>query len=175
MKPRRFVFPLVIFVLLLVGAGQLAAHDYQAGDLHIDHPYSLATPPGAPNGVAYMAIHHRGSEPDRLVSASTPVAKRVQLHQSIETDGMFKMKHIDLPLTIEAGGELVLQPGGYHFMLMGLSKPLQADKSVPLTLTFEKAGPVEVELTVKGLDHPKASGKHGTNHGQHGHDGHHGH
>lgn len=170
MKCRRYALPaLTLFALLLSSGTPLFAHDYQAGDLHIDHPYSMATPPGAPNGVAYLAVHHRGADADRLLSASTPVAKRVQLHQSVEADGMFNMKHIELPLTIEAGGELVLQPGGYHFMLMGLTKPLKADTRVPLTLNFESAGAVEVELMVKGLDdiHHGQRDHKGGHHGSH--------
>lgn len=150
----------LVLLLLFAAATQALAHDYQAGELHIAHPYSLATPPGAPNGVAYLAIHHRGSMPDRLLSASTPRAKRVQLHQSTEADGMTTMEHISLPTEIKPGGELVLEPGGYHFMLMGLKGQLKADDRVPLILTFEKAGTVEVELAVKGLGEQKPEASH---------------
>lgn len=141
-------------LLFFAAAVQVSAHDYQAGqagELHIVHPYSLETPPGAHNGVAYLTIQQRGNQADQLLSASTPRAERVQLHQSAEAGGMMTMTHKELPVTIAAGGELALQPGGYHLMLMGLSSPLKRDERIPLTLIFEKAGKVEVELTVEEL------------------------
>lgn len=142
--------PMLALTMLLASVNVLG-HDYQVGELHIAHPSSMATPPGAPNGVAYLSVHHRGDQTDRLLSASTPRASRVQLHQSVEKDGMSTMRQIPLPLAIEPGGELKLEQGGYHFMLMDLTEPLKAGERIPLTLSFEDAGPVEVELMVDEL------------------------
>lgn len=160
---RKLLMPTAFFWILGTVVG-VQAHDYQHGDLHIDHPTSKATPPGAPNGVAYMAIHYSGEEPERLLSASTPHAKRVKLHQSVEQNGIVRMKHIPLPYTFEPGSALVLTPGSNHFMLMGLSGPLKADKRVPLTLTFEKAGAVDVELVVEELGAMSNKGAMGHHH-----------
>lgn len=154
--------------LLVLGTPLLAlAHEYQSGNLHIGHPSSRATPPGASNGVAYLTVHNGGEEADRLLSANTPRAERVQLHKNVEENGMTTMKHIELPLAIEPGNELKLHPGGYHFMLMGLSTPLKADERVPLTLTFEEAGTVEVELAVEGLDREAGPSAEKHHHGGH--------
>ena len=142
---------LALVLLLLTLPFSTQAHDYQAGQLHIAHPSSRTTPPGVPNGVAYLTVHHQGDRADQLLSATTPRADRVQLHRSAESNGMSTMEHISLPYRLEPGSELKLQQGGYHFMLMGLTKPLTAGERIPLTLTFERAGTVEVELVVEDL------------------------
>ena len=160
----------LIFALMLIPIAALA-HEYQAGDLHIAHPSSVATPPRAPNGVAYLTIHHGGEKADRLISASTPRADRVQLHQSREADGMAAMEKVDLPLTIAPGTELKLAPGGRHFMLMGIHAPLKVGERIPLTLVFESAGEVEVELAVEALGGTAAKDQKGSANpsGHHGH------
>jgi copper(I)-binding protein len=125
------------------------AHDYTLAALRIAHPYARATPPGADIGGAYLTIDNKGAA-DRLVAASSPAASRVELHTMAMDNGVMRMhevKGIDLP----PGGEVQLKPGGLHMMLVGLKAPLAAGTRVPLRLTFEHAGSIDVELAVESM------------------------
>jgi len=124
------------------------AHDYSVGNLHIEHPWSRAMPPVAPTAAAYFVVHNKGSDADRLLSASTPVAGKAELHEHIHADGLMKMQQVQ-NVTIPAGGEVKFEPMGYHVMLFNLKQQAKDGERFPLTLTFEKAGAVEVEIAVQ--------------------------
>jgi hypothetical protein len=94
-----------------------------------------------------MIIHNHGSGPDRLVAASTAAAGRTELHRHVMTDGVMKMRSV-AAIDVPAGGTAELKPGGLHVMMIGLEAPLVEGTRVPLTLTFERAGTVTVELAV---------------------------
>ena len=155
---RRGVL-LTVAALALLGASFATtahAHDFRAGQLVIDHPYATPSLAGTPNGAAYLrGIRNRGTAPDRLVAASTPVAERVELHE-ITTEGdvmrMREVPAIDLP----AGQEVQLRHGQrYHLMLINLRQPLKVGDRFDLTLKFEKAG----ETTVKAwVQQPRTQG-----------------
>jgi copper(I)-binding protein len=135
------------------------AHEYAAGTLRIGHPYARTTVPNQPAGAAYLSVENKGTEADKLVGATTSIARSVQLHtMSMEGDVM-KMREVS-SLEVKPSEKLVLQPGdGNHIMLIGLKQPLKAGDKFPLTLKFEKAGAVEVLVhvedkngTAKGAD-----------------------
>lgn len=139
------------YLALLAAAFALAtsatAHDYMQGDIHIMKPWSRPLPAVSVNGAAYMTIMNKGSAPDRLVSVSTPAAKKAELHNHIMEGGLMKMRPMGV-VEITPGDPSVLQPGGLHIMLMGLSQPLVEGNSFPLTLNFERAGSIEVEVMI---------------------------
>jgi copper(I)-binding protein len=150
---RRFLSSLaavglVAFALLGKPA---SAHDFRLGPLRIDHPYATPTPPGAANGAAYLrGIRNTGEQPDRLVGASTPVARSVEIHRSvIDAQNVMRMRAIDgIPLPPKA--ELQLRHGGeHHLMLIDLKQPLKDGDRFPMTLRFEKAGEREVMVWVQ--------------------------
>jgi hypothetical protein len=127
----------------LVIAGAALA---QTNQLEVSDAWARATPAKAENGIAFLTI--RSSTPDRLVSVSSPVAKKAELN-TMEMSGMvMKMRPI-ASLDIPAGQPLTLKPSGEHIMLMGLNGPLREGQSFPLTLTFEKAGAREVSVAVE--------------------------
>ncbi|MDP2244345.1 copper chaperone PCu(A)C [Pseudomonas sp.] len=132
------------------------AHDYSVGNLHIEHPWSRAMPPVAPTAAAYFVVHNKGSDADRLLSASTPVAGKAELHEHIHADGLMKMQQVQ-NVEIPAGGEVKFEPMGYHVMLFNLKQQAKDGERFPLTLTFEKAGAVEVDIAVH-TDAPEAAG-----------------
>lgn len=135
---------------LLVATPLSQAHEYKLGQLEIGHPYARATVPGQPAGGAYFSIENKGPAPDRLVALSSPVAKSTEIHTMAMEGNLMKMREVDGGLEVKPGQKIAMQPGnGYHIMLMGLSKPLKAGEKVPLTLTFEKAGKVDVTLNVE--------------------------
>lgn len=123
------------------------AHGFKAGSIEIGHPWSRATPPGAKTGAGYFVLTNTGSVDDKLVSASSPAAEKVEVHEMSIKDGIMNMRRVD-ELTIPAGGKASLSPGGYHLMLMGLKAPFKEGQMIPVMLTFEKGGPVEIQLQV---------------------------
>jgi hypothetical protein len=139
--------------LFLAGAALLpalpaAAHDpVQAGDLLITQAWSRAAGAGG-QGAGYLTIANRGAAADRLLSASSPASGRMELHTHVNDNGVMRMREvpaIDLP----AGQTVTLRPGGLHLMFMGLTQALQQGSTVPVTLRFERAGPVTVPLAVQ--------------------------
>lgn len=133
---------------LLVPVLLAQAHEYEAGALHIDHPWSREMPPVAPTAAAYFVVHNKGAEADRLLSVSTPVAGKAELHEHVHADGVMKMQHVQT-VDIPAGGEVKFEPMGYHVMLFNLKQQAADGERFPLTLNFEKAGAVEVEVAVQ--------------------------
>lgn len=143
---KGLILALAVFVTALL-PGPAAAHEYEIGSVKIVHPWARATAGGSPNGAVYMTLSVAGSEADRLLAVSTPAAKRAQLHRTIMDDGVMKMRPVDA-VEIAPGPPTVMQPGGLHVMLMGLAAPLEEGDLLPLTLTFEHAGTIEVEAIV---------------------------
>lgn len=125
------------------------AHDYNLGDLKIVHPWSRATAPSAPAGIAYMTIDNRGAS-DKLLKATSDVAKAVELHTHIMDGPIMRMRQVQ-DVDIAGGTETKLAPGGLHVMLIGLKAPLKEGTTFPMTLTFEKSGSVTVEVQVQGI------------------------
>lgn len=99
-------------------------------------------------GAAYMIIHNGGTQADRLLSASTAAAGTVELHQTTEMDGMLQMAPV-AAIEVPADGQAELAPGGFHVMLIDLTQALQAGDEIELTLTFEKAGEINVTAEVR--------------------------
>tara|TARA_Y100000758_G_scaffold33175_1_gene21791 strand:+ start:2535 stop:3017 length:483 start_codon:yes stop_codon:yes gene_type:complete len=147
------------FSLLLIGcalAQLVSAHEFEAGELHIDHPWSRALPPVAPTGAAYLSISNHGDSADTLMGARTDIAGKVEIHEHVHADGVMKMQRVD-SLTIEPGATLTFAPGSYHLMLFQLKQPLAAGDSYPITLQFANAGEVEVQVKVQSDDEPSAA------------------
>lgn len=119
-----------------------------AGDIAISAPWARASAPNAPNGACYLEITNIGKEPDRLVSAASPAAAKVELHTHLMDNGVMRMRPVEA-FEVAPGEPQVLRPGGNHIMLMGLSAPLKPGASFPVTLTFAKAGAVTVDVKVQ--------------------------
>jgi len=138
----------------------VSAHEFKAGSLTIEHPWSRATPPGASVGAGYLVITNAGSEPDRLVAATAEAAGHVEIHKMEVKDGVMTMAPVAGGLEIPAGGSVELKPGSFHLMLMDLKSPLEKGEDVDGSLTFEKAGTVKIHFDVQGIDSaaPEESG-----------------
>jgi len=151
--PARVI--VMVGLKLLVVATCLAiasAASAQTAQLEVSNAWARATPAKAENGVAYLTI--RSPTPDRLLSVSSPVAKKAELHTMEMTGMVMKMRPL-AGLDVPAGQPVTLKPSGDHIMLMGLNGPLREGQSFPLTLTFEKAGTRDVTVAV---EKPGASG-----------------
>ena len=124
------------------------AHEVVVGDLAISGGFSRATLPNAPVGGGFLTITNKGAADDRLISATSPASGEVQLHEMAMEGDVMKMRELPEGIPVPAGETVMLQPGGLHLMLMKLTGPLVEGTSFPVTLTFEKAGTVTVELSV---------------------------
>jgi copper(I)-binding protein len=143
--------PLLCGLLLAAAALAAHAHGVKAGDLAIGHPYARATAPGQPTGGAYLRVENHGAQADRLVSASADVSKSVELHEMKMEGDVMRMRQVD-GVDVPAGQSVVLEPGGVHVMLIGLKAPLKQGDRFPMTLRFEKAGEVKVEVVVEAAN-----------------------
>lgn len=150
-NPLHWPSLLVAVALTLVGAGSLIrdalAHEYKAGALVIGHPWARATLPGAKVGGGYLSITNNGSVPDRLTGFSSSIADRGEMHEMSTSGGVMRMREIK-GLEIKPGETVAFKPGGNHLMFMDIKEPLVEGKPVKVTLTFERAGAVEVEFVV---------------------------
>ena len=117
------------------GTVQAQSQTYKAGDLTIEGPWARATPAGAKIGGAYMKITNNGSQPDRLMGGSAENAASVEVHEMSMTNNVMKMRHLQDGLEIKPGQTVELKPGGYHVMLIGLSKGLSQGQKVKGSLT----------------------------------------
>nr|WP_314262594.1 copper chaperone PCu(A)C [uncultured Devosia sp.] len=155
------------FVAAIVLATPAFAHNgvIHLGDIDISLPFSRATLPNAPVGGGFLTITNKGAEDDRLVSATSSVAGDTQIHEMAMEGDVMKMRELADGLVIPAGETVTLEPGGFHIMFMKLNQPFVEGETVTVTLTFEKAGTVEVPLPVQS---PAADGAPAMDHGDHG-------
>ena len=139
------------------------SHDYNLGNIAIGHPWARPTAQGTDRGAAYLTLENKGGEADRLVSVSSPVAGSAQIHQTTDEGGVMKMHEVAGGIELTPGASVALKPGGYHIMLLDLKQKLEDGQRIPLTLTFAKAGSIDVQVHVEktsegghdtmGMDH----------------------
>jgi hypothetical protein len=127
------------------------AETYKAGTLVIAGPWSRATPGGAQVAGGYLTITNTGSASDRLTAATLSVASTGEVHESTNAGGVVRMRPVEGGLEIKPGATVELKPGGYHVMFMRLKQPLKEGERLSGTLTFEKAGTVQVDFAVRGI------------------------
>lgn len=152
---------LVPVLLLAVMATSASAHDYKVGSLVINHPWSRATPKGATVAGGYLKITNTGTTPDRLVSGASEIAKRFEVHEMSMDGGVMKMRMLKDGLEIAPGATVEFKPGSYHVMFVDVAKPFVKGDRVKATLTFEKAGKIDVEFAVTDIGGtPKGEHKH---------------
>ena len=140
----------LLLMALLIAALPAFSHSFEKGDLQIRHPWSRATPPGAKVGVGYLEIRNNGAQPDRLLSASTSVAKRVEMHITEQAGEVAKMRQLRA-FEVPGRERLTLEPGGAHLMLVDLVQPLKKGERFSMTLRFERAGELEVQFEVQEM------------------------
>lgn len=145
--------------LVLAAASSPAAahHDHR---IEVQDPWARAALAGR-TGAAYMTLVNPTDTPDRLLAAAAEVAESVELHANLHEGGVMRMRPV-AAIEVHPGEPAVLAPGGLHIMLIGLRRDLKRGEAIRLTLTFEKAGQVEVEVPVlaAGARGPEAHGRH---------------
>ena len=147
----RTLSKLALAALLVSFVGPAFAQGTGNTSITVEQPWSRATPKGAKTGAVYMTLDNKSGTADRLTGASSDVADKLQIHEMKVENGVMKMREIAGGLSIPASGSVVLKPGSYHVMLIGLKKPLTVGEKFPLTLTFEKAGNISVTVPVQAM------------------------
>lgn len=156
MKSTLFKILFIVAGISMTGAvlAQGVSKTVTTNAIKIEGAYTRATVPGQQVAGGFMKIENKGVA-DQLISASSPVAGEVQLHEMAMDGNVMKMRQVkDIPLP--AGGAVELKPGGLHLMLMNIKAPLTAGETVPVKLKFAKAGEVEVKMPVNAMGNPAA-------------------
>lgn len=146
-------------IALLLLALALCAFPARA-QIVVDGGYATAAGASAVAGAAYFTLHNTGDEDDRLVAVASDAARRVMLHASVADGAVMRMVALDEGLALPAGATHRLASGGDHVMLMGLTAPLAEGDIVTLTLIFENAGEIVVDVPVANAPGQHKAGAH---------------
>jgi hypothetical protein len=150
----RAAAALFAFSSLQFLANQVHAADYKVGSIQIGQPWARATPKGASSGAAYMTVSNTGSAAQRLSCVSSDAAAQCQIHEMTMDGGVMKMRPVQGGLEVKPGETVMLKPGGFHIMLVGLKEPLQAGKSLDATFKVEGGDTVQVEFPIAAIGAP---------------------
>lgn len=132
--------------LALLASAPANAEPVRAGDITVEQAWARATVPSAKTGAVYLTVRNGGAQADRVASITAPVAGHAMGHETRRDGDVMKMQ--EAPLTVPPNGALEMKPGGTHIMLMDLTGALKPGQEFPITVTFEKAGAVQVPVTV---------------------------
>lgn len=145
----------------------------QPSEIEVAQPWARATPPGAAAGGGFVTLTNRGEVDDTFVGATSPLTERVEIH-TMEMDGdVMRMQHLPGGIEIPAGETVTLAPGGLHLMFMALSSPIEEGQPIPVTLEFQHAENIEIELHVVPVGaSPEGEDTHADHHADHDHTDH---
>ncbi len=156
----------------ILGIGMLCAPvlaEEHPEQMHIHDAYARISGAGGASGAIFFMVHNNTEVDDRLLAATTGAAMRAELHGNVEdANGMMSMVAVEGGLALPRGEMLELGRGGEHIMLMGLTRPLRDGDMIALTLTFEVAGDIMIEVPV---DNARKPGEGGHDDGAMHHDG----
>lgn len=151
-------------IAAIAASAFLALPAFADSGIEVHDPYARASTMMSTSGAAFMMIHSHSDEDDRLIGVRSDIAEKTELHTHLEDEnGVMKMVHVEEGFPLPAQGEIAMQRGGNHVMFLGLKQPLEQGDIVPITLEFEKAGDVTVEVPVD-LDRKPMHGQ--MNHGE---------
>ncbi|WP_424984438.1 copper chaperone PCu(A)C [Microbulbifer sp. S227A] len=149
---------LLAAVALLTLTGAAWAGD-SAAKITVTDPYARSSTMNSVSGAAFMMLRNDSGQDDRLIAVSSDIAERVELHTHAEdANGVMKMREVEDGFPVAAGESHALRRGGDHVMFLGLKAPMSDGDIIPLTLTFEKAGEVEIEIPVDLERKPEEGG-----------------
>jgi len=148
---RRLSLLALALAVLLLAPRLASAEQAGSGAITVEKAWSRATPGGAEVAAGYLTIVNHSDVADRLVSASTAIADKTEIHQMKMSDGKMEMRPLPEGIEIPAKGTVALEPMGYHLMLMQLKHPLEKGETFAGSLTFEHAGTIDVTFNVEGI------------------------
>ena len=156
----RFRYAIALTAVMCGVAGLAAAEPTASiGRVTIREAWARPSMGRSGTSAVYMTLEASGAQADRLVAAASQDAARAELHTGIMEGGVAKMRPL-AAIEIAPGEPTVLEPGGPHVMLVGLGKKLVEGDTLPLSLTFEHAGTIELQVPIKGMGGSTSHGDH---------------
>jgi copper(I)-binding protein len=158
--PMRLLFTasVVLFFVILFASflliSRVPAQQVTSANMVVTQAWSRATPSGSKVAGGYLMIENKGQVADKLLSASTDAAKRLEIHEMAVNDGVMTMRPVENGLMIEPGRTVKFAPGGLHLMFVGLLAPLKQGDQTPASLKFERAGEIKVFFEVQAMGAP---------------------
>jgi hypothetical protein len=146
----------------LAARAQAQTPPRETGSLRVETPWTRAALQGR-QGAGFLTIHNSGTTPDRLLAATSPVSGRVELHTHIRDGEVMRMRPVE-NIVVPPNGSVSLEPGGLHLMLTGLNQALVQGGSISVTLRFEHAGEITIELAVQSAGARGPAGAQGHRH-----------
>jgi copper(I)-binding protein len=143
---RRWLAFSVFGIIAALATGALAQAEKDG--ITVQDVWTHATPGNSKTAAVYFTAINRGSESDRITSASTPAASRAEMHTTIRDGDIMRMRRV-ISVDVPAGGRTTFSPSGFHVMLTGLKDSLKIGDTVPLTLHFDRVGDVTVSVAVR--------------------------
>jgi copper(I)-binding protein len=140
----------VLAAALLAFAAPAFADPVKLGDLSIDNAWARATPKGSPVGAGYVTIRNDGATADRLTGVAVDFAA-AQVHEMKMANGVMEMREVAGGLELPAHATVTLSPGGGHVMFVGLKHPLAQGETIEATLTFARAGQINIAMPVLAI------------------------
>lgn len=142
---------MIAVALLVTFGGPVSAHKFEKNGISIKHPWTRATAPGATVGVGYLTIVNNGKEADKLTGGTFEGAGNVEVHEMKMDGDKMMMRQLKDGLEIKPGETVKFAPGGYHLMIVGLKKPIVQGPNIKGSLSFAKAGSIDVTYKVESL------------------------
>jgi periplasmic copper chaperone A len=143
-----------VFLILFALPPAKADQPYKSGSIVIDQPWARATPAGAKTAAVYFIVRNTGTTEDRLIGAHSSASGQVDIHQMTMDNNVMKMAPVTGGIAIPASGSVTLGPSGFHIMLIDLKQPLVKGNRLPLTLTFEHAGSIDIQGDIEAIGSP---------------------
>lgn len=150
--------------IIALGAAALAPALAQGSAIRVTSPWLRETAPGQSAGGGFLTITNSAKSADTLTGGSSPIAARVEVHTMSMDGGVMRMRPLKDGLALPAGQTVALKPGSLHIMLTGLKRPLKRGETVPVTLSFAKAGKVTVQFAVQPISYAGPGGAHDDRH-----------
>ncbi len=151
---------LLIAAILAMPWAPVSSHEFKKNGLLIGHPWARPSTGEVKVGAAYLTIANSGPNDDRLIGAKTDVSSVVELHAHIMNNDVMQMRKVDGGVAAPSGATVKFEPGGLHVMLIGLKEKLIEGASFPMTLVFEKAGDIPVEVKIEKNPQQNGGGHH---------------
>lgn len=160
-NPHGLMHRVALTVALVAMTSSAQAHDFTAGSIYIDHPMILEGPPAARTLGGYVTIQNNGGGADRLIAIESAAAEKVELHQSVVSDGIARMAPMENGLEVPAGTIVWLGDNGTHAMFVDPDRRYLAGDEIPATLIFETAGRIDITFKVDKRSATKVPGHEG--------------
>ena len=141
--------PVIAAALVFAGVGAALAQTDRIGDIEVAKPWVPASGSTLTNSAVYLSLTDLGAKSDELIGAMSPVAQKVELHVFSIENGVYGMHKVDGIDITPGSAATVLRPGGAHVMLKSLKRPLRAGTTFPMTLIFQRAGQLQIEVPVE--------------------------